>query len=633
MQAPAPHSELEHLHRRVAELEARISELEVALDSVPVLISYVSNDERYRRANRAYETIFAVQRDEVIGRTIRELTGDAHYENARPYIARALAGEHIAYECSLLHKDGTMHDFEVSYAPHMLEPHEVQGFVICVRDITKERAAQTALRDRERDLLSVLNNVPDIISRYNRDLRFVFTSAAVERHTGFPPEHFAGKSHKELGFPDDLCAYLDDGLREIFATGLPKMVRFDLPGPAGLRQFEAFGAPEFGDDGSVVSVLSVTHDITHRLLAEQELRRSQERQRLAVEAGKVGLWHWDIETNRVEWSDFIYELHGLRPDEFGGTVEDFAALVHPEDSDLVSAALSTALAGRSDYHVEFRTVRPDGTIRWIFTNGKVLFENGRPSHMLGAMLDMTESKAAAEALARANEELRRANEDLNQFAYSASHDLREPLRMIALYTQLLKRKHLDSLDGDGPRYVGYVIDGARRMENLLRDLLEYTEAVSSGAETPTEPVDMKNVLDMVRANLAAMIEESGAVITSDPLPVLPWRETHAVQVLQNLIVNAIRYRDPARPPQIHIAAERHPRSWQFSVSDNAIGVDPRYYERIFGMFKRLHTSEKYEGTGIGLAICQKVIERNGGRIWIESELGSGSTFYFTCPAA
>ncbi|HYP07326.1 MAG TPA: PAS domain-containing protein, partial [Bryobacteraceae bacterium] len=498
----------------------------------------------------------------------------------------------------------------------------------------QERRAWQSVRERERDLLSVLNNVPDIISRYNREFRFVFTSAAVERHTGFPPEHFVGRSHAELGFPPELCEYLEDGLREIFETGAAKAVRFEFTGPNGPRHYEAYGAPEFAEDGSgsVASVLTITHDITNRLQAEQELRRSEERQRLAVEAGKVGLWHWDIAANHVEWSDFIYELHGLEKGEFGGTVEDFAALVHPEDRELVSEALSSALAGKADYHVEFRALRPDGTLRWIFTNGKVRFQNGQPVQMLGAMLDMTESKAAAEALTKANEELRRANEDLNQFAYSASHDLREPLRMIALYTQLLQRKHLDALGGDAPRFVGYVVDGVKRMDTLLRDLLEYTEAVSSGADTPRESVDMARVFEMVRANVAAMIQETGAIISADPLPVLQWRQSHALQVLQNLIVNAIRYRDPARTPRIHVACEKHLRSWQFSVSDNAIGVDPRYHERIFGMFKRLHSSEKYEGTGIGLAICQKVIQRNGGRIWIESELGAGSTFYFTCPA-
>ena len=633
MQAAAPEPELDGLRRRVSELEERLSELEASLDSVPFLVGYVSDDQRYRRVNLAYEGIFKLSCEQAVGRTIEELTGEPHYSRARPYILRALGGEKVTFESRVAHKDGSLHDLEVTYVPHLSDAREVKGVVICVRDITDERRAQAAVRERERDLLSVLNNVPDVISRYNRDFRFVFSSAAAQRHIGLSPEYLVGKSHADVGFPESLCHLFDASLGEVFATGEPKLVRFDFPGPTGLRHYESVVAPERADDGTVATVLTITHDITNRLHAEQELRRSEERQRLAVEAGKVGLWHWEIDENRVEWSDLIYELHGVTKDSFGGTVEDFAALVHPEDRERVSEALASALAGLSDYHVEFRTIRPhDGSIRWIFTNGKVIFEGGRPVRLLGAMLDMTESRNAAEALARANEELRRANEDLNQFAYSASHDLKEPLRMIALYTELLKRKYVDALAGDAPRYMGYVLDGVRRMDNLLRDLLVYTEAVTTGSEAKPQSVDMNDALEIVRTNLTVMIAESGAVITSDALPSLPLRETHAVQVLQNLIANAIKYRDPSRRAQVHVSAERHLRSWQFAVADNAIGIDARYHDRIFGMFKRLHSSEKYEGTGIGLAICQKIIERNGGRIWIESEPGRGSTFYFTCPA-
>jgi PAS domain S-box-containing protein len=632
--APAPETELDRLRRRIAELEARVAELEVSLDSVPVLISYMGRDERYKRVNRAYESLFGVPTDQIVGRSVLELMGEANYAKLKIHLDRVFAGEHVAFQTPFLHRDGTLHDADITYTPHKNASGVVSGIIVCVRDISQQNRAWAAARERERDLLSVLNHVPDVISRYNRDLRFVFTSASVEKHTGFPPEHFVGKSHAELGFPEPLCKFLEDGLREVFATGVPKQVSFELPAPDGeLRQFEAVGVPEFGDSGTVESVLTITHDISSRLRAEKELRQSQERQRLAVEAGQVGLWHWDIENNRVEWSDMIYEIHGLERGAFGGTVEDFAMLIHPEDRERVSAELSSALAGRSPYHVEFRAVRPDGQIRWIYANAKVLFADGKPAQMVGAMLDMTESKAAAEALSRANEELRRANEDLNQFAYSASHDLKEPLRMIALYTQLFRRKYSENFDGDGHRYLGYAIDGARRMEHLLRGLLTYTEAITSESEAQMEMVNMDRVMEIVRANLMAAIDESGAEVTSDPLPLLPWRETQAVQVLQNLIGNAIKYRDPERAPRVHVTCERHLRSWQLSVSDNGIGVDARYHDRIFRIFKRLHSPEKYEGTGIGLAICQKIVERNGGRIWIESEPGRGSTFYFTCPAA
>jgi light-regulated signal transduction histidine kinase (bacteriophytochrome) len=203
--------------------------------------------------------------------------------------------------------------------------------------------------------------------------------------------------------------------------------------------------------------------------------------------------------------------------------------------------------------------------------------------------------------------------------------------MILLYSQLLKRTYSAQLDGQANRYIDYAADGARRLENLLRDLLEYTDAIGPGSAIPAETVDMSEAIDAAVSNLQAAIEESGAVVMRGDLPVISWRKSHAIQVFQNLIGNAVKYRRPDKRPEIQVTAERHAKSWQFSVSDNGIGVDPQYHERIFGIFRRLHPAHAYEGTGIGLAICQKVVERNGGRIWLESEPGRGSTFYFSCP--
>jgi PAS domain S-box-containing protein len=236
-----------------------------------------------------------------------------------------------------------------------------------------------------------------------------------------------------------------------------------------------------------------------------------------------------------------------------------------------------------------------------------------------------------DSLRRSNEDLRRANEDLNQFAYSASHDLQEPLRMISIYTQLLERRCGDVLDSEALDFMKYTLDGARRMEMLIRDLLAYTHAVNIRG-VPDRPVDSGEALRKAIANLQAVVTGTGATIHAGDLPAVRAYDVHLTQLFQNLIGNALKYRSPA-PPLIEICARPDSDSnrWLFQVRDNGVGIAPRFHEQVFGLFKRLYTSQEYPGTGIGLAICQKLVERYGGRIWVESEEGRGATFFFTMP--
>jgi light-regulated signal transduction histidine kinase (bacteriophytochrome) len=224
------------------------------------------------------------------------------------------------------------------------------------------------------------------------------------------------------------------------------------------------------------------------------------------------------------------------------------------------------------------------------------------------------------------EELRHANDDLQQFAYSASHDLQEPIRNVTVYSELIARRYEGVLDSDGQKFLGFLSEGGRRLSMLINDLLAYTRA--GNAEIEITPQDSSAVLAHALSALAEAIREDEAIVTYDPLPEVPMGEAHLQQVLQNLISNSLKYRAEA-PPTIHISAIDLGAAWRFSVKDNGIGIDPAYKEKIFGVFKRLHRD--HHGTGIGLAICQRVVERYGGRIWVESEVGKGATFYFTVP--
>jgi signal transduction histidine kinase len=239
-----------------------------------------------------------------------------------------------------------------------------------------------------------------------------------------------------------------------------------------------------------------------------------------------------------------------------------------------------------------------------------------------------EAEAARERATGAMDALRNANADLEQFAFSASHDLQEPLRMVATFSQLLQMKYAGKLDDQADIIIGHCVEGATRMGRMIRDLLEYTRASSVTLDQPIPTVDLEIVLTEALSNLRASIEESKAIVTHDPLPVLRAEPVHLQQIFQNLVSNAIKYRGNEEP-RVHIGAVRRPDGWEFSVRDNGIGIDSRYKDQVFGLFKRLHSNSRYSGTGLGLAICKKLVERYQGRIWVESEPGAGSTFLFT----
>lgn len=304
-------------------------------------------------------------------------------------------------------------------------------------------------------------------------------------------------------------------------------------------------------------------------------------------------------------------------------------LLYSSRNSLPFAEIWAAAVAAGSWHGDVWHRHADGSDYLARMSIAVVGDDAGSSHYVVEYSDATEEWEAEQALRARTEELNRSNKELEQFAYVASHDLQEPLRMVASYTQLLARRYKGQLDQDADEFIGYAVDGATRMQGLINDLLKYSRVGTRGK--PFESLSLGKLLLDAMANLEVAINESGAMIGHDPLPDLCGDPTQLTQLLQNLLGNAIKFRRPGVAPQIQVAAVRRPQGWEFAVRDNGIGISPEYFDRIFVIFQRLHSKEEYPGTGIGLAVCKKIVERHGGQIRVESRPGEGTTFYFTIP--
>ena len=381
---------------------------------------------------------------------------------------------------------------------------------------------------------------------------------------------------------------------------------------------------------TVSAVAAQLGSAVRRKRAEEELRHHEQRLAEAQALAHLGSWEWDIGRNQLTWSDELYRICGLDPGDGPIQYDAYEQLIHPDDRAAARDVVQTAQRLGQPFDREYRIVRPDGAIRTLHGRGKVVVdEEGHPVRMMGVALDITERTQFEEQLRRTAEDLARSNADLEQFAYIASHDLQEPLRMVSSYTQLLAKRYCGRLDADADEFIGFAVEGALRMQALIQDLLTYSRVGRNPG--PADAVQVDAVFERVLRNLAAPIQETGAVVTREGLPTVNGEAIEIGQLLQNLIANGIKFcREEV--PRVHVSAERDGSAWQFCVRDNGIGIEAAHQERIFSMFQRLHTQVEYPGTGIGLAICRKVVERHGGRIWVESTPGEGSAFFFTLAA-
>ena len=500
--------------------------------------------------------------------------------------------------------------------------------------LAREQALEEAQNARD-SLRTTLASIGDAVVSTDGEGRVVFANRVAQALVGLPATDITGR-------------HLDQVFRLVQEfTGIPA----ESPVAQGLRPGEPIPpandtvligkdgpgipidytvAPIRGDGGGVHGIVLVFRDTSAR-------RRAIETSRLLasiVESSADAIIGHDLAGSVTSWNNGAERMFGYSAEEMVGRSTAMLAVV-PGQDEMPGILQRIGRGERVDQYQAIRRTKGGRVMNVSITVSPIHDALGRIVGASKIARDITEQVRAAARLAQlntdlqsSNERLARSNEDLERFAFIASHDLQEPLRMITIYSQLLVKQYPSELEKQAAACIGNIVDGTKRMRELLSDLLAFTE-IGGRAEDPAQAVDLKRVVEHVMENLKASIEETGAVVTADPLPVLAAHESHFVSLFQNLVGNALKYRG-ADPPRIHISVAQSGGELRFAVADNGAGIAPQYHDKIFVAFKRLH-GKSVPGTGIGLAICQRVVQRYGGRIWVESQVGQGSTFVFTLP--
>ena len=479
----------------------------------------------------------------------------------------------------------------------------------------------------------LLEAAPDAMVVVDEAGAIVLVNVQTEKQFGYPRDELIGRKVTDIiptGFAERIIAdgsrSAAEALAQVIGTGIELVARRK---DGGEFPIEIMLSPLESADG--VLVTAAIRDISRRKAAEELMIRAEQRYRGLLEAAPDAMVVVSQTGEIVLVNVQTEKQFGYSRDELiGRKVTEIIPIGFAER--LVADKLRSpeeALAQVIGTGIELTALRRDGGEFPIEIMLSPL-ESTDGILVTAAIRDISVRKAAEANLIDKIAELKRSNEELSQFAYIASHDLQEPLRMVSSYTQLLAQRYVGKLDSDADEFIAFAVDGATRMQRLIQDLLAYSRVGTNGMNVTH--VSSENALALARANLGSAIVDSGATVTNDPLPVVRADEVQLVQLFQNLVGNAIKYRT-AKAPEVHVSAVEQRGRWQFSVKDNGLGIEEQYYERIFGMFQRLHNRREFSGTGIGLAICRKIVERNGGEISVTSEPDHGSTFRFTLGAA
>jgi|GEM_PF-1530555 len=581
-------------------------------------------------------TVPELTRDQVIGMPMANFLPPSYKESTVKLLQRVWrSGEPEQYTVEYQGEHNMSRYFEANVSA-VKDENNVTALIVSARDVTERKQAQEALRTSEEQLRLLVSQADFILWSVNKDLQFTSSLGGGLYTMGLEPNQVVSSGLNLFQFfqtdsPEfwPLKAHLEalDG----------KSVTYENDWQD--RIFQTQVSPQRDANGNIIGCVGVAIDITDRKRAEVALRESKERQNKAQAVGHVGTWDWKPQTGELVWSDELYRILGFMPQEVVPTYELFLSHVHEDDREDLNNAVEKALYERQSYNIDCRIITRDGQEKTANAQGIVRYdEQGVPIQMLGTFQDITERKKIEkelqqyrnhleELVARRTAELENSNKELESYSYSIAHDLRSPLRAITGFSQILKDDAKNKLDLDDMEILERIIAAGKNMSELIDDILELSRITRT--ELHYEKVDLTAIgNNMINRLKQAHPERDVQWQVEDNLVVRG--DSRLLEVaMQNLIENAWKYTRDKQPAQIRLGKEKTGKEVVYFLKDNGVGFDMQYQNQLFKPFNRLHASEDFEGTGIGLATVQRIIQRHGGKIWAEGAERKGATFYFT----
>ena len=614
-------------------LKIILGRLKKILDSSVDMIC--SNDEtgKFAYVSAACKEILGYKPKELIGKKYSDYVYEEDLDRSAAVTAAIRNGIGTTnFENRFYKKDGSIASLVWSSRWEETD----KRFYSIARDASQKKESQAALKASEEKyrVLFYNHSIPSWI--YDVDtLQFLEVNDAAIEHYGYSREEFLNINLKSILSEKEFERYDIYNKQANFYKESHKGLWMHRNKNGKIFYVEISTNPIDYPGKRAKLVLSI--DRTEQTIAEQELRKSNERLVFLSQATFDAIWDWDLQTNEIIWNDGVVKMFGITDLLETQKIDWWYANLHPQDKERVETKIKYHIDNNIPHWEDEYRMKVADSFKYIYDRGYIIYnEQNKPVRMIGAMQDLTERKSHEIMLQNLNnslekraKELAESNAELERFAYVTSHDLQEPLRMVTSFLQLLEKRYKDKLDKKANEYINYAVDGAERMKRLILDLLEYSRVNSSKAEM--EDVDVNEIVKDLKLTYKNFLEESKGMINGKKLPVIKGNKTQILQLFQNIIGNACKYKSVA-PPVIDISYEEEEKLfYKFSITDNGIGIDSKFFHKIFIIFQRLHNRDEYSGTGIGLAICKKIVDKHGGKIWVTSTPGKGSTFYFTLP--